>query len=235
MIAALHRCSFVDFPGHVAAVVFTGGCNLRCRYCHNPELCLAADAPGRSLQSVLDFLDTRHGKLTGVVVSGGEPALHAGLPAMLESIRTRGFAIKLDTNGTFPDAVKHVVDRGFIDYLAVDVKKEPGASSAWLCGADDQGTSALETLRHAARCGVPHEARTTVVGSEHGLDGLTRMARAFMDHGVRAWRIQIVETKRVLDPSADLAPPSDGVLACAVAVARDLGIDALVRRRHGNP
>jgi pyruvate formate lyase activating enzyme len=216
-------------------VVFTGGCNLRCRYCHNPELCVTTEVPGCDLQSVLDFLDTRQGKLTGVVVSGGEPTLHAGLPAMLAAIRARGFAIKLDTNGMFPPVVKRIVDSGLVDYLAVDVKKEPGASSTWLCGTDDQGATALETLQHAAKCGVPHEARTTVVRSEHDLDGLTRMARAFLDHGVRAWRLQIVETGRVLDPLADLAPPAHSVLASAVATARNLGLDALVRRQPVNP
>ena len=213
-------------------MVFTRGCNLRCRYCHNPELCLPGGTPGCDFQSVLDFLDTRHGKLTGVVVSGGEPTLHAGLPAMLAAIRARGFAIKLDTNGMFPQVVKRIVDCGLVDYLAVDVKKEPGSSSTWLCGTDDQGATALETLQHAAKCGVPHEARTTVVRSEHDLGGLIGMAHALADHGVRAWRMQIVETAKVLDPSADLAPPCDSVLAIAVDVAGDLGLDAFVRRRQ---
>lgn len=231
MIAALHRCSFVDFPGHVAAVVFTGGCNLRCRYCHNPELCAPAGKPDLGLRSVLDFLDTRRGKLTGVVVSGGEPTLHPDLPAMLEAVRALGFAVKLDTNGTFPEVVRDIVDRGLVDYIAVDVKKEPGVSSAWLCGAEDQGTSALETLRCIAARGVPHEARTTLVRGEHDLESLTRTARLLLGSGVRSWRLQAVETERVLDPSADLAPPDDADISAAVSATTAMGLDTLVRRR----
>lgn len=183
----------------------------------------------------MDFLDTRRGKLTGVVVSGGEPTLHGALPAMLAAMRVSGFAVKLDTNGTLPQVVRHIVDSGLIDYLAVDVKKEPGVSSAWLCGAADQGVAVLESLQYAVEHGVPHEARTTVVMSEHDLDSLIRMARAFRDNGVRAWRLQVVETGRVLDPLADLAPPDQSVLAFVVAAARDLGLDASVRRCPAKP
>ncbi|MCE5336705.1 MAG: anaerobic ribonucleoside-triphosphate reductase activating protein [Desulfobacteraceae bacterium] len=235
MIATLHRCSFIDFPGRVSAVVFTRGCNLRCRYCHNPELCLPGGAPDCDLQSVTDFLDTRRGKLAGVVVSGGEPTLHDALLPMLAAIRARGFAVKLDTNGMLPQVVKHIVDCGLIDYIAVDVKKEPGVSSIWLCGADNQGATALESLQYAAKRGVPHEARTTVVRREHDIGGLLRMAHVLRDNGIRAWRLQVVETGRVLDPTADLSPPDESVISSVVDSAKDLGLDALVRRRPVKP
>ena len=177
MIGGLHPCSFNDFPGHLAAVVFTRGCNLRCRYCHNPSLCSVSGDPTHTVDEVASFLRTRAGKLTGVVVTGGEPALHGKLSNLLRTVRGLGFATKLDTNGMLPSRVAELFHNGCVDYLAVDVKVAPGSSSSWLCGREGQAELALETLALAVRAGVECEARTTVVRQVHGAVELASIAR----------------------------------------------------------
>jgi len=229
MIGGLHTCSFNDFPGHLAAVVFTRGCNLRCRYCHNPSLCRVSGHATHTIDDVASLLRVRSGKLTGVVISGGEPALHTGLSELLRMARDLGFSTKLDTNGTRPERIAELVAEGWLDYLAVDVKVAPSTSSSWLCGEEGQAELALETLRIAVNASVPCEARTTVLRGIHNERELDSAARAIAAVGVGVWRLQPVHTSRVLDPTTPFHAPSRNVLAEAVKVAATLGLDAVVR------
>ena len=231
MIGGLHSCSFNDFPGHLSAVVFTRGCNLRCRYCHNPTLCKVSGRASHSLDDVVTLLRARSGKLTGITVSGGEPALHNGLSDLLGMAHELGFATKLDTNGTRPDRIAKLLNEGCVDYLAVDVKVAPGTSSLWLCGAEGQADQALETLRLAVAARVPCEARTTLLQGMHDQRELERLARAIGTAGVRVWRMQPVRAGRVLDPKTPMFAPSPDVLAWGVSFARSLGVDTAVRGR----
>lgn len=229
MISALQACSFIDFPGRLAAVVFTQGCNLRCRYCHNPGLCPLPRGHCAREAETLRFLETRRGRLTGVVVTGGEPTLHDELPALLRAVRALGLAVKLDTNGTRPAVVRDLVARRLVDFVAVDVKLPPGAPSRWLCGADRQPEAALETLGRVCEGGVAHEARTTVLRGPHDVAGLIGIATALRAAGVGVWRLQAVRPAPVLDPSTPLVPPEPEVLSRALAAAAALGLDASVR------
>jgi pyruvate formate lyase activating enzyme len=126
MIADLYPCSFINFPGELSAVIFTQGCNLRCRYYHNPGLCTKRGRTRMETTDIIRFLATRKNKLTGVTVTSGEPTLHAALPGLLSTIRAFGFKIKLDTNGMRPKVVGDLVREGLVDYAAVDVKVAPG-------------------------------------------------------------------------------------------------------------
>jgi len=122
-IGGLQRFSLIDYPGHVAAVVFTQGCNFRCPYCHNPELvvperyesCIADDI-------IFNHLDQRRDQLGGVVVTGGEPTIHHDLPTFIMKIKEKGYPVKLDTNGTHPDMLGWLIREGLIDYVAMDIK-----------------------------------------------------------------------------------------------------------------
>jgi len=128
-IAGLEKCSFVDYPDCLSAVVFTPGCNMNCFYCHNRQL-IAGPQPAstncpaepHSIASVLDFLARRRGMLDALVVTGGEPTLQPGLDAFLDSVRAMGFKLKLDTNGTKPDVLKNLLDMRLVDFVAMDVK-----------------------------------------------------------------------------------------------------------------
>jgi pyruvate formate lyase activating enzyme len=229
MIAGLEPCSFIDFPGRLSAVVFTQGCNLRCRYCHNPRLCSPSDGPGQHLGELEWFLAHRVGRLEGVVVTGGEPTLHQGLPALLRAARSLGFATKLDTNGTRPGAVLRLLQEGLVDFVAIDLKIAPGTSSLRLCGVERQAEQALETLGHVLSAGVPNEVRTTVVRGFHDRGQLQGIAEALASAEARTWRLQPVRPGRVLDPSVVPEPPAASLLTQAVATAEALGLDAAVR------
>ena len=126
VIAGFQKVSLSDFPGKISAIVFTQGCNFRCRYCHNPELVDPARyAAPLAVDAVLDFLAGRVGRIQGVVVTGGEPTLHADLPGLLARIKSLGLAVKLDTNGSRPDVLEEVFRQGIVDYIAMDIKAPP--------------------------------------------------------------------------------------------------------------
>ena len=120
IISGLQKLSLVDWPGRVACTVFLGGCNFRCPYCHNSEL-LAAPPRLMEAGALLAFLEKRRGMLDGVCISGGEPCIHRDLPDLIREIRARGFDVKLDTNGFFPDMLRELLGEGLIDYAAVDI------------------------------------------------------------------------------------------------------------------
>ncbi len=122
-IVGIEPCSFVDWPRHIAAVLFAPGCNLDCFYCHNRHL-LAEDVLPQSTkpEKVLDWLESRKGFLDGVVFSGGEPTLQRGLADFARKVRAIGYKTKLDTNGTKPDVLRSVLSEGLFDYVAMDIK-----------------------------------------------------------------------------------------------------------------
>ena len=124
-IAGLQKCSFVDYPGKLAAVVFTPGCNMNCFYCHNPGLLGAEPRLRHETADVLAFLERRRGMLDAVVVTGGEPTLQADLPEFLRQVRAMGFAVKLDTNGTRPEVLGRLIAARLVDSVAMDVKASP--------------------------------------------------------------------------------------------------------------
>ena len=126
-IAGLQKLTLLDFPEHTAATVFLPGCNFRCPFCHNAALVLGAgDATGDTpVEEFFAFLDKRHGLLDGVCITGGEPLLQPELADFCARIKGAGFAVKLDTNGSFPDRLRELVESGLVDYVALDVKNAP--------------------------------------------------------------------------------------------------------------
>jgi pyruvate formate lyase activating enzyme len=120
-IAGLTKCSFADYPGNLSAVVYTPGCNMDCYYCHNQRL-LGGPVERHDVNDVLSLLARRKGMLDAVVVSGGEATLQAGLADFLAACRQMGYATKLDTNGTHPEVIDHLLARDLLDYVAMDIK-----------------------------------------------------------------------------------------------------------------
>ncbi|MBO7690311.1 MAG: anaerobic ribonucleoside-triphosphate reductase activating protein, partial [Clostridia bacterium] len=163
----LQKMTLLDFPGRVACTVFLGGCDFRCPFCHNYELVDGTEPPVMEDTEFFDFLESRKGLLDGVAVTGGEPCLHRDLPAFLERVRAMGFATKLDTAGYHPDLLKELLDRGLLDYIAMDIKNAP-EKYAVTCGVE---TVDLEKVRASIiiimECGVPYEFRRTVVKELH--------------------------------------------------------------------
>lgn len=160
-IGGLTPFTLSDFPGRAAAVVFAQGCNFRCPYCHNGAL--LPDAPGRIPDGeVHAWLDRRRGRLGGVVVSGGEPTLQADLPDFCAAIKARGFAVKLDTNGSRPGVLRDLLRGGLLDYVAMDVKAPP-ASYHRLAGVPVVWSALAESIEVIVASRIPHHFRTTVV------------------------------------------------------------------------
>ena len=119
-IGGVQKFSLLDYPDKISAIIFTAGCNFHCGYCHNPELFSSHSELDED--KVLGFLQSRQGKLDGVVITGGEPTLHKSLPEFIKRIKTLGFLVKLDTNGTNPDMLQSLIDSKMVDYVAMDIK-----------------------------------------------------------------------------------------------------------------
>lgn len=163
-IGGLQKLTLLDFPGQVACTVFLQGCNFRCPFCHNPSLVLGTEAITR--ESVLAFLKQRQGLLDGVAITGGEPLLSAGLEDLLREIRSLGYKIKLDTNGSFPRRLEQLISDGLVDYVAMDIKNAPEkydhtAGAAGFLPAVRESASLLIDGK------IPYEFRTTVVDELH--------------------------------------------------------------------
>jgi len=127
-IGGLQKFTLLDYPGKVSAVIFTMGCNFRCPFCHNPELVNPKEIDyenGVKEEDILKFLNSRRGDLDGVCITGGEPTLQLGLAKFAEKIKDMGFLVKVDTNGSHPNIMKNLVENGFIDYVAIDIKTIP--------------------------------------------------------------------------------------------------------------
>lgn len=157
-IGGFVKNSFVDYPGHIAAVVFVSGCNMDCWYCHNrmlwkPENLIAHD-------EVFAFLEKRRGFLDGVVISGGEPTLQSGIASFIDRVRAMGYLIKLDTNGLLPKAVEELIDK--VDYIALDLKAPPGQLSR-VISYDIDDTPIWQTADLLLTGKTDYEFRTTMM------------------------------------------------------------------------
>ena len=163
-IGGLQKLTLLDFPGHVACTVFLQGCNFRCPFCHNSSLVFGTDAIPED--EVLRFLNTRQGLLDGVAITGGEPLLTAELPDFLRNIKALGYKTKVDTNGSFPEKLRSLIDEGLVDYVAMDIKNSPGkyAETAGADGMLDAVRQSVEILKNGT---IPYEFRTTVVDELH--------------------------------------------------------------------
>lgn len=158
-IAGFQKTSFVDYPKIVSCVVFTPGCNMRCSYCHNKHI-LSGNVPKVDELAVLDYLKKRVGVIGGVVVSGGEPTLQEDLERFVTIVKNMGYKIKLDTNGTNPEVLKSLCEKGLVDYVAMDLKA-PIEKYSEICCADIDTDKIKESIEYLQESGISHEFRTT--------------------------------------------------------------------------
>ena len=168
IIKGLAKLTLLDFPGRVACTIFTGGCNLRCPFCHNASLAVrAGEVDTIPEDEIFAFLEKRRGILTGVCITGGEPLLNADIADFIRRVRSLGYAVKLDTNGCYPDRLLALIDEGLLDYVAVDVKNSP-ESYPKTVGIDGFDVSPIRKTVSILKEGrVPYEFRTTVVAELH--------------------------------------------------------------------
>ena len=169
--------TLLDFPGKVACTVFTGGCNFRCPFCHNALLVTKLpEKPDYTEDEILSFLEKRIGLLDGVAITGGEPLLNPDIADFIRKIRDMGYAVKLDTNGSFPERLKAIVSEGLVDYVAMDIKnrREKYAETVGLKNLDlSKIEESVEFLKSGA---VDYEFRTTVVKQFHTVEDIRAAA-----------------------------------------------------------
>ena len=211
--------TLLDYPGRVACTVFTPGCNLRCPFCHNAMLVLPGEeTPLLEEEEILAFLKTRQGLLDGVAITGGEPLLHADIGAFLEKVRALGFAVKLDTNGTFPDRLEELIGAGLVDRVAMDIKNGP-SRYAQTVGLPTVDLAALERSKELLLRGtVDYEFRTTVVRPLHTEESLREAARWIA--GAKEYYLQqYKDSGHVIDAAGLGAYTESEMHALAAAVA----------------
>lgn len=181
--------TLLDFPGKVACTVFTGGCNFRCPFCHNALLVTKLpEKPDYTEDEILSFLEKRIGLLDGVAITGGEPLLNPDIGDFIRKIRDMGYAVKLDTNGSFPERLKAIVGEGLVDYVAMDIKnrREKYAETVGLKNLDlSKIEESVEFLKSGA---VDYEFRTTVVKQFHTVEDIR--AAAEWISGVKRYFLQ---------------------------------------------
>lgn len=188
-IHGLLKTTLLDYPGHVASTLFTGGCNFRCPFCHNGELVLHPQtAPAIPEEEFFSHLKRRQGILDGVCISGGEPTLAPDLEAFIREIRALGFSVKLDTNGYRPEVLIRLCEQGLLDYVAMDIKHTPEKYNS-ICGIDKFDISMIETSAEFLMQGmVPYEFRTTLVRELHQKEDILQIGTWLK--GARAYYLQ---------------------------------------------
>lgn len=218
LISGLQKLTLLDYPGKVACTVFTGGCNFRCPFCHNASLVRPEELSREDEQAqVLSFLSKRVGVLDGVAITGGEPLLHADMPAFLEKVRALGYSIKLDTNGSFPDRLIDIVRAGLVDRVAMDIKNAPSLY-ALTAGLERFDLRAVERSKDFLLSGaVEYEFRTTVVKGLHTAESLVEAAKWI--EGAREYYLQQYrDSGNVLTPDGLGSFEADEMRALADAV-----------------
>lgn len=215
-IAGIIKSSLIDYPGKASTVIFLGGCNFRCGYCHNPEFLYkqqedskgggtSTSGDGIDPGELMVFLRRRKRFLDGVCISGGEPTLNEGLPEHMREIKGLGLSVKLDTNGTNPDMLRELLAKGLVDYVAMDIKG-PEDKYQWIVrhsvNADDIKESARVLIDAFRDKGFPCEFRTTVCRELLSEKDLKQMIAEYP--GAPAWYLQRFRNPgRILDNTGD--------------------------------
>lgn len=201
LIKGLQKTTLLDYPGKVSCIVFVGGCNFRCPFCHNSDLVLEPQKLATIEEDdFFNFIKTRVGLLDGVVITGGEPTLYPDLFRFMKKVKGLGFLVKLDTNGSNPEMVKELIKDKLVDYIAMDLK---GPLTKYQNYAEHIETS----IKIISESRVEFELRTTVVPTLHTKKDLLEMARELHTIGNVTWYLQQFSPKQCLDPRFENIKP----------------------------
>jgi len=202
-IGDIQRFSLIDYPGRICAIIFTQGCNFRCPYCHNPEL-VAPSLPEKGTRGtmaegdVLAFLKRRRGKLDAVNITGGEPLLQRGLIKFIEQVRSLGYLVKIDTNGSLPEILKKLITGGLLDYIAMDVKA-PLEKYGEVTASSIAPENIAQSTQLIMNSGIDYEFRTTIVSSLLTEQDLEKIGALI--EGARRYVLQRFVPSKTLDPT----------------------------------
>ncbi|HQL81024.1 MAG TPA: anaerobic ribonucleoside-triphosphate reductase activating protein, partial [Spirochaetota bacterium] len=187
-IRGIYKTSLIDFPGKISTVLFSGGCNMRCRFCHNPDLaCNWQDLELSSNEEALDIISRRKKVIDGVTISGGEPTLSKNIDSFIRQIKSLGLAVKLDSNGLKPDVISRLIGQNLVDYVAVDIKTSPEKYRS-LTDSEADFASIVQCINILKKSGIDYEVRTTCVPGYVTLEDLAGIRDAI--GRVRAYHLQ---------------------------------------------
>lgn len=195
-IGGLEQSTLIDYPGKVACIIYTIGCNFRCPYCHNPEL-VDETAQEIPLENIWKFLRSRKGLLDGVVITGGEPTLHDDLPEFIAAVKKLGFKVKLDTNGTRPGMIKRLIESKLIEYIAMDIKA-PLEMYPYIVGRPVLCGTLRKSIEIIKSSPINYEFRTTMVKSLLSFEDMERIGKDI--HGATTYYLQRFNGGKILNP-----------------------------------
>lgn len=205
------KLTLLDYPGKIAATVFTGGCNFRCPFCHNAVLVLDPNAQPRIDENeILRELESRKNKLEGVCITGGEPTLCRDLPEFIARIREIGLLVKLDSNGTDPDMLEELINSRLIDFVAMDIKSSPEGYPKATGLKDISMDNIFRSTDLLMQSGIDYEFRTTVVDGIHTSDDFKKIG--VWIKGAKAYYLQQYRAKGDLIAPDGLSAPSKETL-----------------------
>ena len=224
----LQKMTLLDYPGHVACTVFTGGCDFRCPFCHNFDLACSKAEPVMEEEAFWQFLEKRKGLLDGIAITGGEPCLQPDLESFMKKGRQMGFAIKLDTNGYHPQRLRRLAEQWLVDYVAMDIKNSPGkyAATAGLTEERFDFGRIAESISFLMEGKVDYEFRTTIVSELHEAADLEWIGRRIAGAG-RYFLQSFVDREQV--PYAGFHAPSAQEMDAMLRIVRPYVPDAKVR------
>lgn len=198
-IKGLVKTSLIDYPKKIACTIFLGGCNFRCGFCHNKQLVLEPEkVESVDKDEFFSFLDRRKGKLEGVVICGGEPCFNEGLIEFITKIKEKGYLVKLDTNGSFPDILGRLIDEKLIDYVAMDIKYP-------FERYDKFERNIRRSVRLVINSGIDHEFRTTVVPGFLSKNDLIKISKSL--EGGKRFFLQQFRNKSCLNQEFEKIVP----------------------------
>jgi len=191
------KVSLIDFPGRIATIVFTGGCNFRCPYCHNPELVIGWEKlPDIDEEEVFRYLERRKGLIDGIAITGGEPLLHQEIIDFIRRAKSKGYPVKIDTNGAFPEVLAQLINDKLIDFIAMDIK---GAKDRYaeVAGVPVDIEKIDKSIKMIMESGIDYEFRTSVLPMFFNTEEAKKIGEWIK--GAKRYVLQIVHTVKTLD------------------------------------
>jgi pyruvate formate lyase activating enzyme len=160
-IGGFQKISLLDYPNRISAIIWTMGCNLRCPFCYNKDL-VFEKLNIIDEKEIIDYLEVRKDKLEAISISGGEPLLYDEIDTFIKKIKKLGYLVKIDTNGTYPDKLKNLIDKNLVDYVSMDVKA-PKNKYNNLCGIKIDFSNIEKSIEIIKRISPDYEFKTTFV------------------------------------------------------------------------
>ena len=199
ILGGLQKLTLLDYPENVAATIFTYGCNFRCPFCHNASLVTSCVNDEVKISDFYNFLDSRANKLDGICITGGEPLINPEIFDFISGVKQKGFKVKLDTNGSFPNRLDYLIENKMVDYVAMDIKNSKEKYSR-TCGLETVDITPVEKSVDILMKGtVSYEFRTTLVKELHTIEDIEKIS--IWLKGAKAYYLQhFVDSGNLIKP-----------------------------------